>query len=511
MKVLDFYPTKGFFRPGEKPIFRIKTDMPSGQIETRMDIFKMGEQIMSLAAETAVNGGTADAEILEMNEIGGYVARLSVGEVQLLTAFDVQNSWTDFPRYGYVSDFTPGKRDTQTQIEAMVKYHVNGVQFYDWQYRHDTLLSKERLYRDPFNREMSLDTVQEWIRTCHKYGMAAMPYLAIYAASVDFWETHQAWGMFDKNGQPLMFEDFLGLVDPTRGSDWFTHLDKECDRVLERTDFDGLHIDQYGEPKVAFNSCGEPINLPTAFVEFINHQKDKNKGTVVFNAVGDWPSAEIAKSKADFMYIEVWDFTPAFKDLMDIVINTREQSGGRAVVIPIYIKQKDFHNVLLADAVIAASGGSHLEIGDGKKLLSDPYFPKAEHITDVQRQILRKYWDFIVGYQDLNGPKTQNADVDVETNADVMTICRQSDKCVAINVINCSGSDKWTETIAEVTVLSDVSVNLRCDMNIKSVTTASPDKSNIMTVPLEYTKSGDVLTVTLSKLKYWSVIIIEER
>ncbi len=83
----------------------------------------------------------------------------------------------------------------------------------------------------------------------------------------------------------------------------------------------------------------------------------------------------------------------------------RLKSGQKPLVVPIYIKKDDFVNVLLSDAIINASGGTHLEIGDGERLLSDPYFPKAEDISEEQLTILRRYWDFVVGYQKVLGPK----------------------------------------------------------------------------------------------------------
>ncbi|MFR6102797.1 MAG: glycoside hydrolase family 66 protein [Christensenellales bacterium] len=49
------------------------------------------------------------------------------------TAIDVSSAWTRFPRYGYVWDFTPGV-DAQAKIETLCRFHINGLQFYDWQY-----------------------------------------------------------------------------------------------------------------------------------------------------------------------------------------------------------------------------------------------------------------------------------------------------------------------------------------------------------------------------------------
>lgn len=510
---LDFYPSKGSFKPEENLCFITETDLSNSEISFVVDIYHLQTKIFSESFDCEKKDGNGRVTI-SLRRVslpnGGYIARIAAGSQKLFTAFDIQNCWTDFPRYGYVSDFSPGKTDMSEQISSMAKYHVNGVQFYDWQYRHDELLSRKTLYTDVFERPMSLDTVNVWIDECHKHGMTAMPYLAVYAASVDFWSKHKKWGMFDDNGEPLMFEDFLGLMDPSYQSEWFEHLNEECDRVLDNTAFDGLHIDQYGEPKRAFDSNGNEIDIPKAFTDFIDHRKDKGKGYVVFNAVGNWPTDYISKSKADFMYIEVWDYTPTFKELCDIVVEARVKSGYRPVVIPMYIKAKDFNNVLLADAVISASGGSHLEIGDGEKLLSDPYFPKAEHISEKQRKPLRKYWDFIVGYQNLLGPKADVVDINMQVKPDIITICRQNGKGKAINLINCRYEDKWTEPIAAIEEIKDIDVYIGCTKDVKYVAYASPDEEDIELKTLEYKTCDNGIKIRVPNLRYWSMIVIEE-
>lgn len=53
-------------------------------------------------------------------------------------------------------------------------------------YRHDDLVPPEDTFTDLMGRELSLQVVKEKIALCHSYGMKAMAYGAIYAASKDF-------------------------------------------------------------------------------------------------------------------------------------------------------------------------------------------------------------------------------------------------------------------------------------------------------------------------------------
>ncbi len=514
MKIIDFYATKGFFKPNEEISFKVVAGINEKLFDCKIDIIDITDKVAGYDFKKIGVNEDGEPTLTIKNhslETGGYFAKLSIdGKEVSQTAFDIQKRWEDFPRYGYVSKFAPEQNDTAKQIEKMTKYHVNGVQFYDWQFRHDDLLSDTNIYLDPFNRAMSLDTVNSYISECHKRNISAMPYLAVYAASVEFWEKHKEWGMYDETGKALMFEDFLGLVNPRYNSPWFKHLDNECDDVIEHLDFDGLHIDQYGEPKKAYDFDGEEIDIPKAFVDFINHQKDKDKGTVVFNAVGNWPIEQLAKSKADFMYIEVWEYTPTFKDLCDICVNAREMSGQKPLVIPIYIKKDCFHNVLIADAIINSSGGTHLEIGDGERLLSDPYFPKAEDIEEDKLAVLRKYWDFVVGYQKVLGPNALYENIDVATDKEVMTIARQNGKYTAVNFINCIKSAAWFEKLEEPEELTDVNVIIKANMNVKSIYFASPDNTSMDFKPIDFNTADGSIIVKLPSLKYWSTILIEE-
>jgi dextranase len=53
--------------------------------------------------------------------------------------------------------------------------------------------------------------------------------------------------------------------------------------------------------------------------------------------------------------------------------------------------------VLLADASIFASGGAHIELGDGDYMLDHPYFPNQYLLMRSSlQQAVRNYYDFFV-------------------------------------------------------------------------------------------------------------------
>lgn len=513
MIIKDFYPLMGTYRNDQALSFGIDLENDIFKLDFELKIYHINNLVhFSTHTINCENKSSVVFDVSPQILNCGYVAELKVNEEIKRTAFDIQDDWTDFPRYGFLSKFSPEVLEEQikVQLSTMAKFHINGIQFYDWQYRHDALLPTTREYIDPLGRKLSMDIIHKLIEIAHQKNMIAMPYLAIYGASIDFWNEHPEWGLYDEDGSPLLFEDFLGLMDPTKNSKWCQHLDNECNKVLENTSFDGLHIDQYGDPKKAWSFDGEEIDLPKAFVDFINYQKETIDGSVVFNAVGNWPVDKLAKSKADLMYIEVWEPTPKFLDLQEIVENARKLSGKKPVVIPIYIKKENWVNVLLADAVITSSGGTHLEIGDGNYLLSDPYFPKSEKLSITQLSQLRRYWDFIIAYQAVFGPKAENSNLEVFVDSDeIQMISRRKDNLLAVNFIHFNKNDKWTVPQLEKQILYGTEIKIKIENKITNIYVASPDQDDWTLLPLPYQFEEGILLCSIPSIKYWSTLIIE--
>jgi dextranase len=526
VKLVDFYPLKGMIKPGEIVRFQLKLLLGNpADLVISLSFWHLAESMGEVSQEIRLDSGeqTWTCEWLPpMKAPRGYgvVCKLidrSGGAIsKLSTAFDVLPDWTAFPRYGFLTDFTTGREDIKSTLEALTRFHINGLQFYDWQYRHDQLLPPTDDYFDPLGRGLSLQTVRKFIHEAHNYGMASMPYLAVYAASLEFWRDHPDWSIYDQSGQPLTFMDFLGLMDPTPGSPWISHLLDQCENVLERLSFDGLHIDQYGDPKGGFNSKGEMIDIPTAFREFISTLKRRHPDeAVVFNAVGNWPIEVLAPSSQDFNYIEVWPPKTRYLDLPKIVSGARQLSGGKPVVIALYLPADHFANIRLADALIFSCGGTRIELGEDTRLLVDPYFPKHAAIPFQLEQILRNYHDFAVRYGNLLGPGAEDLidqpEWQVIAPAGVWTIIRRHERWLTLSLVNLSGLDnpEWNQVHSDPKTLEDIPVDVKLPETVQQVYWASPDGPDLQLVPLPWQVNGDILKVIITVLKYWGVIVIE--
>jgi dextranase len=450
------------------------------------------------------------------------------------TAFDVLDHWAQTPRYGFLSEFDPDRSDSSQVMENLSRYRINGLQFYDWMYRHEQFLTDQEPYRDPLGRQLSLATVESLISAAHERNIAAMPYTAIYAASVPFFEEHPDWALYEGDGTPHLFgENFLVYMDPRPDSPWVAHLLAQFDEVLRQTAFDGIHLDQYGAPKEAYDARGIKFDLAEPLAETINATKKlvqsrRSQGTVVFNAVTNWPIETVAPADQDFVYIEVWPPFIWYSDLYLLITQAQELGGGKPVVLAAYIDPAQEHNVRLVDAIIFGSGGSHIELGERNAMLADAYFPRYEIMTPELAAVMQRYYEFAVRYQDTIGPRTSDSTPDylrrieidgVSTSPSqlkdkVWPIVRESEGVTAINLINLLGieSPEWGGALDEPPrPLGPKTVRvLEVTREVARVWFASPDEQDFAPKLLDLTLGVDqILSFEIPSLAYWDLVVIE--
>ena len=453
------------------------------------------------------------------------------------SAFDVLNHWTETPRYGFLSDFSPGRDDARATMETLTRYHINALQFYDWMYRHEQLLTDDEPYVDPLGRRLSLETVNALIAAAHEQNIAAMPYTAVYAASVPFYEEHPTWALLQADGLPHYFgENFLVYMDPRPGSPWTRHLLAEFDRVLRETAFDGIHLDQYGAPKEAYDAQGNRFDLAPPLARLIDDTRDvveqnRDRGAVVFNAVTNWPVEHVARAGQDLVYIEVWDPYVWFEDLHTLIVQAQALGGTRPVVLAAYIDPAWEQNMRLMDAIIFASGGSRIELGEHAGILADPYFPAYKSMSPALAQSMGRLYDFAVRYQDVIGPRTRDATQryhhrihlagastgPAQRENKVWPLVREGNGFTAISLINLLGVDqlRWdSEVAAAPLALHDAELRIeQIEDEVAAVWLASADDPDIAPQQLPYElhhgAGGATLILCLPSLRYWNLIVVE--
>ena len=480
------------------------------------------------------------------------------------TAVDVSSSWTKFPRYGYVWDFTPSA-DAESKADEMARYHLNGVQFYDWQYRHHRPLADDLSgWRDWSGRWISGDTVRAYLRATHDRGMACMAYNMIYAANetylTDGSGVQADWRLVRANGAdftcdmdaklgPVGVLQYFNLLNP----DWQSYIFAQENRVFEAFDFDGWHGDTIGENgpmrtadggPLGYDADGKPIYLvKDGYTAFLNAAKaaigDKY---LAFNPVGAQGIENVNVSAVDVLYTEFWPWDrnangrlyDDYYTLHRAILGACEQSGGKSLIVAAYVNYRNpkatFNPaaVRMLDCVVFASGGSRIELGNGGNMLSDEYFPAdgKKRMDDGLRSAVGRLYDFLVAYENLlrdgqrpvsRTVRLENLPVSADGRSDTVWCFAKADSSTEIyHFLNLTGTDDgWRDeeqTKKPPIAHENVKTRLYTDYPVREVWLASPDGESSLPLPLEFQTGRDAngayAEFTQPALEYWNLIFL---
>ena len=128
--------------------------------------------------------------------------------------------------YGYLSKF-PSQSSTTSSNEVawMAKYHINYVQFYDWQWKHHvplagTVTNPASSWTNIANVTNYRQIVQDMISACHSNGMYAMEYNLMYGAWAGYGQDGSGvdsnWALLASIQRPPVVHihaEWLGYVD----------------------------------------------------------------------------------------------------------------------------------------------------------------------------------------------------------------------------------------------------------------------------------------------------------
>ncbi|HNX45007.1 MAG TPA: glycoside hydrolase family 66 protein, partial [Bacteroidales bacterium] len=341
------------------------------------------------------------------------------------TAVDVSSDWTKFPRYGFLSSYgVMSGEKIQQVIGELNRFHINGLQFYDWHNKHHKPLpmtggAPASSWKDIGNRDTYFNTVKGYIDAAHSRNMKTMFYNLLYGAWDDAQDdgVDKQWYMYTDNTHTNIdifalsspFLSNLYLLDPSNPG-WQQYLMAQNDIIYRYLGFDGYHIDQLGERGSRYTYNGSFLDLSQAFGSFIqaNNNAFPDKYAVM-NAVNQYGQQTIARSPVDFLYTEVWSPYDTYKDLASLIKQNNMLAGDdKNQVLAAYVNYnlantREYFNdasVLYADAVIFAFGGAHLELGE--HMLCREYFPFNKlKMSDNLKVSLIRYYDFMVAYQNL--------------------------------------------------------------------------------------------------------------
>ena len=547
---LDVTTDKAVYKPGETVTFTLTSgSLPaSARVRYRKGAEVVADQVLTASTWTWTAPST---------DFTGYMADIYTSDgdkaesVYATVGVDVSSSWSRYPRYGFIASYGTDKTaDVRaTELRFLNRCHINGLQFYDWQYKHHWPLGGKPgallpTYTDIANRTISTDVVKGYIATAHQYGMKAMFYNLCFGTLDDAAAdgVKASWAIFkdnarrnqDKHQLPDSWKSDIYLVDPSNSS-WQSYLADRNDEVYEALDFDGFHIDQLGDRGTVYDYYGGKCNLRSGYASLIKAMKERQPDkSLVMNAVSNWGSENIlGTGKMDFMYSELWGGESSFSDLLTILNANNSYSGGKlgqvyAAYMDYSHKSSTFNTpgVLLTDAVMFAIGASHLELGDGH-MLSSEYFPYSDvKMSDELRQAIVRYYDFLTAYQNLlrdGGTQTTAAltsqDAQVKLNAwppvlgGVTTFSREVGGKQVVHLLNFRKADNlsWRDmdgTMPEPDTLTSLTLRLKAK-GVKKLWVASPDTLGGAPQELTFRQEGDYVTFAVPSLKYWTMIVAE--
>ncbi|WP_323028032.1 glycoside hydrolase family 66 protein [Gelidibacter japonicus] len=460
-------------------------------------------------------------------------------------AVDVSSDWTKFPRYGFLSDFGAISEAQRNSVIANLKnFHINGLQYYDWHAKHhiplplDAAGNPKNSWVDLFNREVKLETVAGYIEEGHNRNMASMFYNLLFGA----WHPEQGdgfserWLIYnDRFHNKINSHDLDGfgsiLITNPQNEEWQNYIFTKTKDVYDHLNFDGWHLDQLGDRGQVYDYGGHDINLKNGYNNFLtaltaNFPSKKH----VLNAVDQFGYNEILSTPMDFAYSEVWT-RMQYADLVQVILENNEASNNQLnTVLAAYINYESsdgFFNtpsVLLADAVIFAFGGAHMELGE--HMLSREYFPSNNLQMDNElKNSLKEYYDFMTAYQNLlrDGGEfitTSITSTDLNFNnwppvfGNVSAVAKRFANRQVVQLLNFNGvsSLNWRDNEKTQTrphTFYNVNMTIDSPMSVSKVWFASPDFEGGASKELEFKNNGNSITFTLPYLNYWSMIVFE--
>ncbi len=559
--LIDIYTDQSMYSPGEA--VRLTVEFGTGRagkesllrIRVRHLNQVVWEQERQVGAETQ-----AETFVIELpgEDFKGYAVEAYLeeqGQIKdyRMTAIDVSSDWNRFPRYGYITKLDyRSDEEIATTLNRLKKHHINGLFYYDVfdsqeQPLAGTVDNPDGEWKSLAKQTVDAQSLKKTIAAGHSLNMRSFFYNLIFGA-YDHYEEQgilPEWGLYkDQRHQHQDSHDLGGdgwetpklwMFNPA-DENWQKHFNQVHKDFLDVYDFDGLQMDSLGaRGSKRFDYQGNELELDQTYVPFLDRLEKEVQTRVIFNPVGGYGLQQVLNSGVyDIIYVEVWpgdckDYLSLKKVLDQIYAVTK---GERGSVIGAYMdynvmKGEPFNlpGILYTNAMLAAAGGSHLELGD-TGMLSNEYYPgNSLRISRELEKRVRNYYSFMVAYENfLRGTglfevaaKTQVGGVTTSSNAElgkVYSFTKKKGNQTIVQLLNYDGASSyaWVDSRGAQTapvVKRQGEMVQSVDFVPNHVYFMSPDYQEGIMEELEFTYNNGEVRFVLPYLEYWDMVVIE--
>ena len=369
------YTDKATHKPGTQAKI---TAEASGDGSVHFSVSHLGMEVASGDATVENGKATWTYPTPSENNQGYLVTATGADGTHAETAIDASTSWTRFPRMGFLSHFKPTApqgTDGHTTYESFLfqqpqdyidklsqDYHINALQYYDWQYRHEQPVATGDLadkwplwYRDTY---ASKKTITDYIQDAGNANMGSLAYSMAYAAN-DNYDTNtikDEWRLRNDDGSYWVRD--LGEqwwvptpkgVDKPAGhqymmnvnnEDWRTYITGQYKTQKTEFKFDGTHIDTLGQTSKK-DASGNPVDLTDGLAALVDDTYKNVGGQVGINLPDGAGSEKINKASAAYMYTELWDHNETNAQVASYLQSARNNAGNKPQIVAAYANKYD--------------------------------------------------------------------------------------------------------------------------------------------------------------------------
>ena len=369
------YTDKSTHTPGTQATI---TAEASGDGTVHFSVSHLGVEVASGDATVENGKATWPYTTPGDNNQGYLVTATGADGTHAETALDVSSSWTRFPRMGYLSHFkptAPAGTDGNTTYESFLfhqpqdyinklsqDYHINALQYYDWQYRHEQPVATGDLENQwPLwyaNTYASKKTISDYVTDAKNANIGSLAYSMAYAAN-DGYDTNaikdewilrnddgsywrrglgNQWWVNTPEGTPKP-ENHMTMMN-VNAQGWRGYITDQYVAQKDAFGFDGTHIDTLGQT-VKKDAAGNSVDLTDGLTALVNDTAAKTGTATGINLPDGAGTDKIGPSSASYIYTELWDHNETNQQVATYLQGARNTAGNKAQIVAAYANNYD--------------------------------------------------------------------------------------------------------------------------------------------------------------------------